>query len=172
LYALAGLLAAGAAITGFAGFHGGDHVSRSNPGSASSALPLTPSRPIRAPGNGPLALVDGTYADRIVLVGQRGRLIKELPICRAPRCGAIESAAWSPDGRTLAYGTMSGGSEYAAAPRDGLHLLDLKTNRDYLLNQECPIGRTWPGHRMERSWRTSRAARRTSCGSRSPSGPR
>jgi Tol biopolymer transport system component len=79
--------------------------------------------------------VDGTYADRIVLVGQRGRLIKELPICRAPRCGAVESAAWSPDGRTLAYGTMSGGSEYAAAPRDGLHLLDLKTNRDYVLNQ-------------------------------------
>ena len=136
LYALAGLLAAGAAITGFAGFHGGDHGSRPHPGSDSSALPLTVSRPIRSPGNGPLALVEGTYSDRIVLVGPRGRLIKELPICRPPRCGAIESAAWSPDGRTLAYGTMSGGSEYAAAPRDGLHLLDLKTNRDYLLNQE------------------------------------
>jgi hypothetical protein len=136
LYALAGLLAAGAAITGFAGFHGGDHRSRSNPGSDSSALPPTVSRPIRAPANGPLALVEGTYADRIVLVGQRGRLIKELPICRPPRCGEIQSAAWSPDGRMLAYGTMRGGGEFSAAPRDGLHLLDLKTNRDYLLSPE------------------------------------
>ena len=114
LYALAGLLAAGAAITGFAGFHGGDHGSRTNSGSGSAATPPTLARPIRAPGNGPLALVEGTYADRIVLVGQRGRLIKELPICRPPRCGAIQSAAWTPDGRTLAYGTMRGGGEYAA----------------------------------------------------------
>ena len=136
LYALAGLLAAGAGISGFAGFHGGDHGSRSNAGSGSAATPPTVARPIRAPSNGPLALVEGMNPDRIVLLGPRGRLIRELPICRPPRCGAIQSASWSPDGRTLAYGTMSGGDEAAAAPRDGLHLLDLKTNRDRLLSPD------------------------------------
>jgi len=136
LYALAGLLAAGAAITGFAGFHGGDRGPPSNAGSGSAATPPTVARPIRAPSNGPLALVEGMNPDHIVLVGPRGRLIRELPICRPPRCGAIQSAAWSPDGRTLAYGTTRGGGSpggQAAPPRDGLHLLDLETSRDRLL---------------------------------------
>jgi len=41
--------------------------------------------------HGPLALVEGMNPDHIVLVGPRGRLIRELPICRPPRCGANRS---------------------------------------------------------------------------------
>jgi hypothetical protein len=51
--------------------------------------------------NGPLALVDGTSQNRIDLVGQGGLLIRTLPICGPPRCGGIQSAAWSPDGKTI-----------------------------------------------------------------------
>ena len=59
--------------------------------------------------------------------------MRTLPACREPRCGGIQSAAWSPDGSMLAYGTATGPGG-AAPTRDGLHLLDLRTNRDRLLD--------------------------------------
>lgn len=133
LYALAGLLAAGAAVAGFDGFHGGGGTQASAPGGGASAPSLVSSRSAGPMANGPLALVDATSQDRIELVGQNGLLIRRLPICSAPRCGGIQSAAWSPDGTTLAYGTTTVGGA-AEAPRDGLHLLDLRTNRDRLLD--------------------------------------
>jgi hypothetical protein len=148
LYALAALLAAGAAVAGFAGFRGGG--GRTPLTSTSAPPPASPTgsaRSGRAFGNGPLAVVNAPVVDapdRIVLVGQHGHLIRTLPICRPPRCGAIESAAWSPDGNTLAYGTM-GGPGGAYAPRDGLHLLDLDTGHDRLLIQ------TW-AHWQDLAW--------------------
>jgi len=133
LYALASLLAAGAAAAGFDGFRGGGRATPASAPGAGAAAPSLASRSAGAMANGPLALVDGTSQNRIDLVGQGGHLIRTLPICGPPRCGGIQSAAWSPDGKTLAYGTTTGGGA-AEAPRDGLHLLDLETDHDRLLD--------------------------------------
>jgi hypothetical protein len=102
------------------------------PRRAGLELPAAPqqARPTptgRAVKNGPLALITGSYSDRIVLIGPRGRFFRSLPICRPPKCGELQSAAWSPDGRTLAYGTASGADWH---PQDGLHLFDLARNKD------------------------------------------
>jgi dipeptidyl aminopeptidase/acylaminoacyl peptidase len=129
LYALSALLAAGAAVAGFAGFHGsGGHA---HPRVATKpAAPPPPQAQHTATGlsrNGPLAIIDGADSARIVVVGLRGRLVRSLPICRDPKCGGVTSVAWSPDGKTLAYGTASGANWH---PQDGLHLFDAARNKD------------------------------------------
>jgi Tol biopolymer transport system component len=134
LYGLSALFAAGAAVSGFYGFNGGGGHAQAR-GIARPASPGTPqqSRPAptrRAVENGPLALIDSMHLDRIVLIGLHGRFLRSLPICRMPRCGELESAAWSPDGRVLAYGTDSVTTRH---PRDGLHLFLPARNRDRLL---------------------------------------
>lgn len=128
LYALSALLAAGAAVAGFEGFRGGGGhalvAARSKPSPPGSPQQGRPTRPKT---NGPLAIMAGAYANRIELVGPTGRFIRSLPICHDPRCGALTSLAWSPDGQTLAYGTASGGNWH---PQDGLHLFDIRRNTD------------------------------------------
>ena len=131
LYAIAAVLAAGAAAAGFSGFHGGGSTLRGAPGESTAGGPQQ-NRPAPAPRgvrNGPLALVDAATGTRVVLIGAGGRFFRSLPICRPPRCGGLQSVAWSPDGKTLAYGTWTGpGGPWH--PRDGLHLFDLARNKD------------------------------------------
>lgn len=81
--------------------------------------------------NGPLALIDGENPQGIFLIGPHGELPRSLPVCRNPKCGEVTSAAWSPDGRFLAYGTTSAANWY---PQDGLHLFDLVRNKDRRLS--------------------------------------
>lgn len=140
LYALAAALAAGAAVAGFAGFHGGSNPRKTNESSAPSS-PSGPDRPAPV-SNGPIAVVTGVSADRIALLGERGGLVRTLSICRPRYCGAIRAATWSPNGRTLAY--VTGSTTDTEAPRDGLHLFDLKTNHDRLLSHDwTPQGLAW-----------------------------
>lgn len=131
LYAIAALLAAGSAAAGFSGFHGGGSTPRGAPGESTAGGPQQ-NRPAPAPravGNGPLALVDAVTGTRVVLIGAGGRFLKSLPICRPFRCGGLQSVAWSPDGKTLAYATATGpGGPWR--PRDGLHLFDLARNKE------------------------------------------
>jgi len=131
LYVIAAVLAAGSAAAGFSGFHGGGSAPRGAPGE-STAGGHQQNRPAPAPRavrNGPLALVDAATGTRVVLIGAGGRFFRSLPICRPPRCGGLQSVAWSPDGKTLAYGTATGpGGPWR--PRDGLHLFDLARNKD------------------------------------------
>jgi len=133
LYMLSALLAAGAAAAGFQGLHGGGghaHVAaRPKPAALRSPQQGRPTH--RLNNNGPLAIITGSYADHIVIVGPRGRFSRSLPICRDPRCGALTSLAWSPDGKTLAYGAASGGNWH---PRDGLHLFDVPRGKDRRLD--------------------------------------
>jgi hypothetical protein len=130
LYAIAAVLAAGSAAAGFSSFHGGGSAPPAAPGESTAGGPQQ-NRPAPAPRavrNGPLALVDD-IGTRVVLIGAGGRFFRSLPICRPPRCGGLQSIAWSPDGKTLAYGTATGpGGRWH--PRDGLHLFDLARNKD------------------------------------------
>ena len=157
LYAIAAVLAAGSAAAGFSGFHGGGSTLRGAPGESTAGGPQQ-NRPAPAPRavkNGPLALVDAVTGTRVVLIGAGGRFFRSLPICRPPRCGGLQSVAWSPDGKTLAYGTWTGPGG-AWHPRDGLHLFDLARNKDRRLIPGASRGRTGktsPGHRTGRSWR-------------------
>jgi dipeptidyl aminopeptidase/acylaminoacyl peptidase len=133
LYGIAGMLAAGAALAGLWGSHrggGGGARAASEPPSSPWALQKIPGRAPRPVANGPLALAAGD-PNRVVLVGARGRFLRSLPICRPdPGCGDLQSVAWSPDGRFLTYGTVTGpGGPWH--PRDGLHLFDLARNRDW-----------------------------------------
>ena len=129
-YAIAAVLAAGSAAAGFSGFHGGGSLPRVAPAESAAGGPQQ-NRPAPAPRairNGPLALVDDV-GTRVVLIGAGGRFFRSLPICRPPRCGGLQSIAWSPDGTTLAYGTWTGpGGQFH--PRDGLHLFDVARNKD------------------------------------------
>jgi hypothetical protein len=131
LYAIAAVLAAGSAAAGFSSFHGGGSAPPAAPGESTAGGPQQ-NRPAPAPRavrNGPLALVDAVSGTRVVLIGAGGRFFRSLPICRPPRCGGLQSIAWSPDGKTLAYGTATGpGGRWH--PRDGLHLFDLARNKD------------------------------------------
>jgi hypothetical protein len=132
LYAIAAVLAAGAAAAGFSGFHGGGSTLRGAPGESTAGGPQQ-NRPAPAPRavrNGPLALVDAVTGTRVILIGAGGRFLKSLPICRPPRCGGLQSVAWSPDGKTLAYGTATGPGGPWRPRRDGLHLFDLARNKD------------------------------------------
>ena len=131
LYAIAAVLAAGSAAAGFSGFDSGGSAPRGAPGESTAGGPQQ-NRPAPAPRavrNGPLALVDAATGTRVVLIGAGGRFFRSLPICRPPRCGGLQSVAWSPDGKTLAYGTATGpGGPWR--PRDGLHLFDVARNKD------------------------------------------
>jgi Tol biopolymer transport system component len=131
LYSAAVLLATAAAVSGFWGIGGGG---RPTPASARAHEPQAPpssgALSSSAISNGPIAIADGADPNRVVLVGLRGRLFRPLPICSPPKCGSLTSLAWSPDGKNLAYGTMSAANW---APRDGLHLLDLRSNKSRLL---------------------------------------
>ena len=135
LYCASALLAAGSVVAGLHGFNGGaGHARASRP--TKPTAPGTPqqARPARAPRavkNGPLALIDGQHSQWIFLIGQRGHYFRSLPICGDPKCGQVTSAAWSPDGRFLAYGTTSAAGWY---PQDGLHLFDLVRNKDRRLS--------------------------------------
>jgi hypothetical protein len=131
LYGASALLAIGAVIAGSYGFGGSGSHARTS----ASAKPAAPGPPqqTRAPQavrNGPLALIDGINPQGIFLIGPRGRFFRSLPICREPECGAVQSAAWSPDGRMLAYGTTSSTWHH----QDGLHLFDLARNKDLRLS--------------------------------------
>ena len=133
LYGLSVLLAAGALVAGLKGFGGGagraDTAAPGGPDAPGAPLQSRPGPAPRPAKNGPLAIIAGAYGNRIVMVGPRGRFFRSLPICHAPRCGALTTVAWSPDGNTLAYGTSWGGNWH---PRDGLHLFDVARNRDRL----------------------------------------
>ena len=131
LYALAAVLAAGSAAAGFSGFDSDGSTPRGAPGESTAGGPQqNRSAPApRAVRNGPLALIDDATGTRVVLIGAGGRFFGSLPICRPPRCGGLQSVAWSPDGKTLAYGTATGpGGPWR--PRDGLHLFDVARNKD------------------------------------------
>jgi len=128
LYGVSALCAAAAAVAGFYGFDdGGGHAQARGAERTASHQQARLGRTSRAVKNGPLALITGSYSNRIELIGPRGHFFRSLPICREPRCGELQSAAWSPDGRTLAYGTASGADWH---PQDGLHLFDLARNKD------------------------------------------
>ncbi len=131
LYAIAAVLAAGSAAAGFSGFHGGGSTLRGAPGESAAGRSHQngPAPAPRAVRNGPLALVDAATGTRVVLIGAGGHFFRSLPICRPPRCGGLQSVAWSPNGKTLAYGTATGpGGQWH--PRDGLHLFDLARNKE------------------------------------------
>jgi WD40 repeat protein len=126
LYGASALLAIGAVVAALYGFGGSGRHPRASP----SAKPGAPGPPqqTRAPQavkNGPLALIDGLNPQRIFLIGPGGRFFRSLPICGEPKCGAVQSAAWSPDGRMLAYGTTSASTWHSrdlAWSRDGSKL--------------------------------------------------
>jgi dipeptidyl aminopeptidase/acylaminoacyl peptidase len=129
-YGLSAMLAAGATVAGFWGFgSGGGDVPAERGATArpSARAPASPnrSRPAPAPHlvkNGPLAIIAG---EQIEVVAPGGRFLKSLPNCDA--CGGLQSVAWSPDGKTLAYGTWSASTWH---PQDGLHLLSTAGNKD------------------------------------------
>lgn len=135
LYGLSALCAAGAAVAGFQGFNGGGGHAQAR-GNAKPASPGSPqefrqSPTPRAVTNGQLALIDGQHPQGIFLIGPYGGGPRWLPICGNPKCGEVTSAAWSPDGRFLAYGTTSVANWH---PQDGLHLFDLVRNKDRRLS--------------------------------------
>jgi hypothetical protein len=139
-YGASSLLAAGAVVAGFHGFNGGgSHARASAPAKPAGHGPPQQSRAPQAVKNGPLALTDGLHPQGIFLIGPHGRVLRSLPICGEPKCGEVTSAAWSPDGRMLAYGTASGANWH---PRDGLHLFDLTRNKDRRLS---PGYANWQG---------------------------
>jgi Tol biopolymer transport system component len=132
LYGASALLAIGAVVAGFRGFNGGGgHARTGAPAKPGAPGPPLQSRAPQAVKNGPLALIDGLHPQGILLIGPRGRFLRSLPICREPKCGEVTGAAWSPDGRLLAYGTTSAATLH---PKDGLHLFDLARNKDRLLS--------------------------------------
>src|ERR1051325_3663727 len=132
LYGASGLLAIGAVVAGFHGFAGGGGRGRAAAArSNASGPPLRQSRAPQAVKNGPLALIDGLHPQGIFLIGPPGRFFRSLPICHETKCGEVTSAAWSPDGRFLAYGTTSAANWH---PQDGLHLFDLARNKDWRLS--------------------------------------
>jgi dipeptidyl aminopeptidase/acylaminoacyl peptidase len=131
-YGLSAMLAAGATVAGFWGFSNGggggtgERGAAARPAARASASPQQ-SRPApasRLVKNGPLAIIAGEQID---VVAPGGRFLKSLPICDAPRCGWLQSVAWSPDGNTLAYGTWSASTWH---PQDGLHLFSAAGNKD------------------------------------------
>jgi len=133
LYGLSALLAVGAVVAGLEGFGGGggraDSATPGGPDTPGAPLQSRPGPAPRPAKNGPLAIIAGAYGNRIVTVGPGGRFFRSLPICHHPRCGALTTVAWSPDGNTLAYGTSWGGEWHE---RDGLHVFDVARNRDRL----------------------------------------
>ncbi len=130
-YLAAGVLAAGAGAAAFFGFNGGSGSTRVAAGGDGSVsvgrLPRSGSAPARA-ANGLLAVPAGNNGEGAVyaLDGGLGQPIFE---CKASRhCYELESAAWSPDGRKLAFSVTS-----FALPDygyDGIHVLDLATRKD------------------------------------------
>lgn len=99
--------------------------------------------------NGPVTIMDlegnargnlaiGVYGISTV---DRGGELHTLVRCPHNRswCGELESIDWSPDGRRLAYSVTSFAN---ANPSNGLHVLDLRTDRDIRL-RGAVVDWTW-----------------------------
>lgn len=133
LYGLAVLLAGGAAAAAFWGSRngGGGHAVRSGSASLSGPAGSLQTRTAGAPrlaANGPLAIISqGAQSIESVGLGGRSRTLFQ---CGPRACGELESVAWSPDGKWLAY---AAGSVTIPHPQDGLHLLAVASGKSRLI---------------------------------------
>jgi dipeptidyl aminopeptidase/acylaminoacyl peptidase len=129
LYAVS-LLAASAGAAGFFGLDsGGGAGARSQLASqpVGSAEILHAAAAASPVVNGPLTVVDPAGDISEVTPGNG---LRELLRCTAARgCNEVQSLAWSPSGRLLAFSAVTGPG--AASTYDGLHVLDARTGRDW-----------------------------------------
>jgi hypothetical protein len=147
LYGAAFLAAVAVAVAGYAGF-GRDgrgevptpapeqtaHFAGALNGAAMQAGRLTVIG--LPPGAGQYGSAPGYYD--LSIVDSAGRLH---PVVRCPAkaewCGWAESFDWSPDGTRLAFSVTSYG---AVNPFNGIHVLDLRTGSDRMLEDSCTFG--------------------------------
>jgi WD40 repeat protein len=93
--------------------------------------------------NGPLTVIAATHGKWGVFAVDATGLGKLLFRCwDGTHCGALESIAWSPDGRRLAY------SSTYATPANGLHVVDLATGANVLVGRTDAVNRHW----LDLSW--------------------
>jgi len=110
------------AVAVFASGHGGRGDAGRSAESGSAAPVSEPRGIVRS--NGPLTIIGGAG---ISTIGRGGRLAPLLS-CRPSRgCYDLESIAWSPDGRRLAFSVTTVG---AVSAYNGLHVYDTATGRD------------------------------------------
>lgn len=117
------MLAAGAfAVAAFASGHRGRGDAGRSSERGSTASVSEPRGIVRS--NGPLTIIGGAG---ISTIGRGGRLTP-LFTCRPSHgCYDLESIAWSPDGRRLAFSVTTVG---AVSAFNGLHVYDTATGRD------------------------------------------
>jgi dipeptidyl aminopeptidase/acylaminoacyl peptidase len=124
------LLAASAGAAGFFGLDsgggaGGRPQLASQPGGSAGILhAAVAASPVV---NGPLTVLDSAGDISDVTPGNG---LRELFRCTAARgCDEVQSLAWSPSGRLLAFSAVTGPA--GANTYDGLHVLDARTGRDW-----------------------------------------
>lgn len=125
-YAASALLAAGAAASAFAGYHhgGGGGSVGARPTGEQPNTDAGTGASVKAVRNGALTILRG--AD-ISTIGAGGHL-KPLFRCSGDQgCNELESIAWSPDGKRLAFGVTSLGAPYPVY--NGLNIVDRRSGR-------------------------------------------
>ena len=116
------LVVSAAAVAVFASGHGGrGHAGRS--AERGSTAPVSEPRGI-VRSNGPLTIIGGAG---ISSIGRGGRLAPLFRCDVSRGCYDLESIAWSPDGRRLAFSVTTVG---AGSTDNGLHVYDTATGRD------------------------------------------
>jgi Tol biopolymer transport system component len=128
LYTLAALLAATASGIAFSRIHAGSTAF--GPHADASPSPVASGRPVspRSVKNGPVTILDDMSGGGWVIESiWSTRHAKRLFRCDADQCGHLDFVAWSPDGKTLAYGA---GSFVTSHSQDGLHLVDVATGKN------------------------------------------
>ena len=121
-YAACLLVVSAAAVAVFSSGHGGrGHAGRSA-GRGSTAPVSEPHGIVRS--NGPLTIIGGAG---ISTIGRGGRLAPLFRCDVSRGCYDLESIAWSPDGRRLAFSVTTVGAE---STYNGLHVYDTATGRD------------------------------------------
>jgi dipeptidyl aminopeptidase/acylaminoacyl peptidase len=120
-YAACLVAASAVAVAVFASGHGG----WGDAGSAErgSTAPVSEPRGI-VRSNGPLTIIGGAG---ISTIGRGGRLTPLFGCLPSRGCYDLESIAWSPDGRRLAFSVTTVG---AVSAYNGLHVYDTATGRD------------------------------------------
>jgi WD40 repeat protein len=120
-------LAAVAAAGTFLGLHrgGGGSGGSGSPGSGSSAdLAAAAARSFAR--NGPLTVIDPAGNISTLRDGQPQHRLFRCSVARG--CYHVESLAWSPSGRMLAFSVWTGPGQVSAY--DGVHVIDVRTGRD------------------------------------------
>ncbi|MFL5875860.1 MAG: hypothetical protein ACJ76T_08245 [Solirubrobacteraceae bacterium] len=121
-YAAALFAVSAAALAVFASGHGGWGDAGRSAERGSNAPVSEPRGIVRS--NGPLTIIGGAGISTI----RRGGRLTPLLKCRPSRdCYDLESIAWSPDGRRLAFSVTTIG---AVSAYNGLHVYDTATGRD------------------------------------------